>query len=74
MKGNGCAILSYGSCWASQTVSSNNVVNVYLGGTEISAISRIVEVKTVEFNFTDGQVLEIIENRNIFTFQAFEDC
>ena len=55
-------------------MSSNNVVNVYLGGTEISAISRIVEVKTVEFNFTDGQVLEIIENRNIFTFQAFEDC
>ena len=55
-------------------MSSNNVVNVYLGGTEISAISRIVEVKTVPFNFTDGQVLEIIENRNIFTFQAFEDC
>ena len=73
-KGNGCAKLSYGSCYSSTNVDT--VVHVYLDNIEISAISKeqVIEKKTAEFDFTDGQVLKILEKRNVFTFQAFEDC
>ena len=73
-KGNGCAKLSYGSCYSSTNVDT--VVHVYLDNIEISAISKeqVIEKKTVPFDFTDGQVLKILEKRNVFTFQAFEDC
>ena len=67
MKGSGCGRLTYGACY------DYSNVKVYLDGAEISNVYG-AGTATVQFDFTDGQELKIVEGMTIMIFHSFEEC
>ena len=67
--GNGRGRLDFGNCYYWQT----GVVRVLLNGTEIASASSLTPSVIIEFDFSNGETLELVEESNgIIQFNQFE--
>ena len=65
--GNGRGRVDFGNCW------TTGVVRLFLNGTEIASASSNSPSNVVEFDFTSGQTLKLVEESiGIIQFNHFE--
>ena len=65
--GNGRGRLDFGNCW------ETGIVRVLLNGTEIASASANTPSITIEFDFTNREALELVEESiGIIQFNQFE--
>ena len=65
--GNGHGRLDFGNCW------NTGIVRVLLNGTEIASASSNTPSTIIEFDFDNGETLEIIEEHiGIIQFNQFD--
>ena len=68
LRGCGVAKLDFGQCWGESGYSTQ----VNLNGKEIGRATGLQLSKTIEFNFKDGDILELKEgNYGIIRFNSF---
>jgi hypothetical protein len=65
--GNGRGRLDFGNCW------ETGIVRVLLNGTEIASASSNTPSTIIEFDFSNGEALELVEESiGIIQFNQFE--
>ena len=69
LEGDGCAKLTYGNCFKAST----SWARVLLNGSEISRQNRFGN-ESIQFYYTDGQLLELEQTMSILLFVSFEKC